>query len=127
MKHLLTAALIAIALASPVRGEETHLSCVNTVENILPFSLTINTSTWSATYKDELREVRAEILFVDPYGGPVTWLVNTARTENAYYPYVIVLQRSTLRAATMPVNSGFMLSPDPGVNVPRSYQCIRPL
>ena len=49
MKHLLTAALIATALASPVMGEVTHLSCANLIDSsAIDQNLYIDTDSWSA-------------------------------------------------------------------------------
>ena len=53
MKHLLTAALIATALASPVSAQEVTLNCrlIGTSSEHMNFSLTIDTETWSATWR----------------------------------------------------------------------------
>ena len=125
MKHLLTTALIATALASPVRGEEVFLSCFDTHDLDLSFSLTINTSTWSAIYHDERGEYRAETLFVDPYGERhVTWLVDQAEAEDRFAPSIIILERTTLRALEMSIDSELVFRDLHGRLL---FQCVRPL
>ena len=125
MKHLLTAALIATTLASPVRGDEVFLSCFDTHDLDRSFSLTINTSTWSAIYKDEIGELHAETLFVDPFGERrVTWLVDKSEQEELFFPWIIILERTTLRALTTSIDSASLFA---GLTGSIFYQCVRPL
>lgn len=126
MKHLLTAALVAIALASPVRGEEVYISCFPNNENTdPPFGLKIDTSTWSAVFTiSSGREIPAETLFINQYGNqPVTWVVNWG--ENGIdSPDIVILQRSTLRAVTSYIGESALFANFPLI---RFYQCVRPL
>jgi hypothetical protein len=123
MKYLLTATLIATALASPVSALETTLNCrlLGTSSEDMNFSLAVDTATWIATWRHNtnLVEEAQVIAYDEKY---VIWaVVNGFPHVGAW---ILHLNRENLRLQLSTVSDLDFGWADDGMSKSQfAYQC----
>lgn len=101
MKHLLTAALIATTLASPVRGDElpVNLNCVAVGADAGddPIEINTNPNTWGALIKEYAWSSGHDAALVFSNENYVTWLIDWyVQATGAHYATLFMLDRNTM-------------------------------
>ncbi|WP_340296628.1 MULTISPECIES: hypothetical protein [unclassified Roseobacter] len=114
MKHLLTAALIATALASPVRGESVYIECSDLGARHIKEGWTLYPDTMLVTYEDVPMEFsHAIIKWTDEI---VAW---TWSSDIGKFVFTYVLDLETMQMLEAYVTNLRVLE--------TRYQCTRPL
>lgn len=131
MKHLLTAALMVMSLASPIRAEVVEFTCraIGNDSNMGPladFELRIDTDTWEADF------VRSGTQYITTLvDSGVTYVTWVAKFTNENFPTIVnlvSLNRETLRAQNIIMDDFSFAFTDMGSPPAQvGFQCSDPL
>ena len=120
MKHLLTAALIATALAAPVRGDDLSVSlncvAVGVDSGDSPIEINTNPNTWDALIKEYAWSSGHDATLVFSNENYVAWLISwhmdVPDVPKAHYATLYMLDRQTMYLQQAGVSNSFTNSPN---------------